>query len=719
MRNRLSLLLVIVGALVAAGRCPAQSPLWREGVSLIPYPHGLRLGGEPFVIDGPLAIVLDSDASAADRFAAADLAERLQADWGIRAAVGGEAPKKIVLSRKGAPADLGEQGYVLSAGPEGVKAAATGEAGLFYATRSILRLVTTDMGDLRIPGLSLTDKPDIPYRAAHYDTKHHQDKAEYVRAFIRELADYKFNLLVWEWEDKFAYPSHPEIGAPGAFTLAEMQELTRYARQYHIQIVPLVQGLGHVSFILKWPQFAHLREIPASNWEFCPLKDGSYELLFDLWKDAMAATPGSEFLHIGTDETYELGQGVECGCAAKASQIGRRGLMLMFVDRCAKFILSQGRRPISWGGEYIPGDKQQPVKGLITAEFSDDPDIAKASREAGFPAWVYDPNPGIEHLFLPYMYRLSDDGQRFDGCLEHSYRTDASAARTGLFEGMINTSWDDSGLHNLVWMMSWANSAEYSWNGSAPGTEEFIDRYFVNRYGPRAHDLRELWGILNDAAYYYMDTFERKVWHWGEIGQTTLPDLPRGDAVEYDPFWNTRYGEMVQRSRGMLVPLERARLICRLNREDGAREPYDFEVFESIIDLTEHTAHTYLALSQLERTVTAAHEARFVSHATVLARLGQAADIVQANLDERRKVYDSLVAIWEKTRLPKGLSTPDKKFFWQQDRARHFAFRRPDMTYLICDEQDLGLEKYLTALKDYTAWYRNNFAAEIKPGAAK
>ena len=71
-------------------------------------------------------------------------------------------------------------------------------------------------------------------------------------------------MLVWEWEDKFEYPSHPEIGAPGAFTMKEMQEFTRYAKKYHIQIVPLVQGLGHAGFILKWPQYASLREVPAS-----------------------------------------------------------------------------------------------------------------------------------------------------------------------------------------------------------------------------------------------------------------------------------------------------------------------------------------------------------------------------------------------------------------------------------------------------------------------
>ena len=69
------------------------------------------------------------------------------------------------------------------------------------------------------------------------------------------MARYKINMLVWEWEDKLAYKSHPEIGAPGAFTIEEMQEFTKYAKEYHMELTPLVQGLGHVSFILKWPQY--------------------------------------------------------------------------------------------------------------------------------------------------------------------------------------------------------------------------------------------------------------------------------------------------------------------------------------------------------------------------------------------------------------------------------------------------------------------------------
>ena len=78
-------------------------------------------------------------------------------------------------------------------------------------------------------------------------------------------------------------------------------------------------------------------------------------------------------------------------------------------------------------------------------------------------------------------------------------------------------------------------------------------------------------------------------------------------------------------------------------------------------------------------------------------------------MKERDQLFIDLVAVWEKTRLPKGLSTPQKNFFHQQDRARHYAFRTADMTYLIFDEQRLGFEDYLKNLREYMAWYKKAY----------
>ena len=691
--------------------------LSRAGIHLIPYPQEVTLRGEDVMLGNRVNIVLDKNAAEADRFAASELTNHLKSSWNITANVSNApAGTSILLSRKGADKKLGEQGYTLSTTGNSISIQANGEAGLFYGVQTLLQIIQENDAGPFIKGMEITDWPDTPQRAAHYDTKHHQDKAAYVKSFIRDLARYKINMLVWEWEDKLAYPSHPEIGAPGAFTMEEMQEFTRYARQYHVQIVPLVQGLGHVSFILKWPQHAHLREIPASNWEFCPLKEGTYDLLFDLWEDAIEATPGSEYIHIGSDETYELGKCPQC--QAKAEEIGNSGVYHLFVNKAARHLQKTGRevmvweRPMGWTMSDSPAKGIVPHKDVILTESYgyETPDFkyAKQAKDLGYTIYAYDPNPGIEQLFLPYYFR-KNRGKKIMGSLENSYRFLTSNIGSGLFDGMINTSWDDAGLHNQVWMLSFVTSAEYAWSAGNPGLEEFKEKFFLNYYGDEVKDMEELFLLLNEGAFYYMETFERKVWHHGYIGKTHLPGLPRGDALEYDPFWNQEYGEMVAMAEEMYEKMDTALMICQENIDRKVKNAYDFEVFASIARLIQHTAQTYRDLSNLEHAITAAHKQRFLSHEAAYASLEQAEEIVEESLARREKVFDALVATWEKTRLPKGVSTPDKEFFFRQDRAYHFANRQPDMTYLIYDEQLLDMEGYLEKLREYMDFYKVTF----------
>ncbi|HMK59135.1 MAG TPA: hypothetical protein VK462_08765, partial [Nitrososphaeraceae archaeon] len=82
---------------------------------------------------------------------------------------------------------------------------------------------------------------------------------------------------------------------------------------------------------------------------------------------------------------------------------------------------------------------------------------------------------------------------------------------------------------------------------------------------------------------------------------------------------------------------------------------------------------------------------------------------IEQSLERRKTIFNELVATWEKTRLPKGLSIEGKNYFFQQDRARHFANRLPDMNYLIYDEQQLGMEEYLVKLNEYMEYYKKMF----------
>ena len=676
---------------------------------LVPEPQRITPGNGVLRPGTTMVITAPGEAEEDDVFAAGELAASLKSEHGIEAATVTHADPtapSIQMRRRQGPG-LEAEGYRLIVGPTGITLEGNDAAGLFWGTQTILQSFREGPSGLEAPCMTVEDWPDLTYRAIHYDTKHHQDTYEYVEALIRTLVRYKVNTLVWEWEDKFAYERHPEIGAPGAFTKEQMQALTAFGRQRHLQIVPLVQGLGHVSYLLKHPQHTHLREVPDSAWELCPLKDGSYELLFDLWDEAMAATPGSEFLHIGSDETYELGRGEACGCRRKAEAIGKDGLMQIFIRRAVAHVESRGRRAMSWGGRFQPGGKHQPPKKMIFVD-SSDIDYLRAAQEAGYDVLVYSPNPGIEPLFLGYLpwvqhSRWREDPRRVRrGSFRDTAESISAAGQAGAALGSITTSWDDSGLHNQAWMPRFVCAAEYSWSSGGPEVDVWFDRYAREYFGRESRDMRELFRLLQDGAQFYYDTFERRVWHWGDIGKIHVPDFPRQE-LEYHPFWCRRYAQLLHCAEGERQRIARALSIIDGNLSRSVKHRYDFEVFRTCAELMRHNTDLILMLGRLEEEIGAAGGLRFSDRRQALKHLEQAQGLIEEHLADRRAVFENLVGVWERTRVPKGYSTPGKPFLFAPDRARHFANRTPDMRYLILDEELLDLEGYLERLRAYTA----------------
>ena len=373
-------------------------------------------------------------------------------------------------------------------------------------------------------------------------------------------------------------------------------------------------------------------------------------------------------------------------------------------------------RPMGWKRNERKGAGDVvPQKGIILTESYDyeSPDLkyAKEARSLGYPVFAYDPNPGVEPLFLPYFFRKPRDfaTETIIGCLENSYNYLTSHLGKGVYDGVIRTSWDDAGLHNQVWMLSFVTTAAYSWNASKPTLQEFTSTYFKNYYGEQAKNMERLFYLLNDGGLFYMETLERHVWHDKNIGKTRIPDMPRGDAMEYNPFWNREYAPQIVKSTEMLGKMNEAMDICNANLGREIRNKYDIEIYRTIIELVKHTAQTFLDLSELEKAIAEAHHQHVLNREQAYHSLEKAEAIIQAQLVRRKKVFDELVSTWQRTRLPKGMSVHDKKFFFEQDRTVHYANRAPDMTYLIIDEQLLDLEGYLLKLQKYKQFYHERF----------
>ena len=117
-------------------------------------------------------------------------------------------------------------------------------------------------------------------------------------------------------------------------TIEQWQKLSEYAHARNISISPLVQGLGHASFVLKHEQYKSLRDDPESDWAFDPLNPKTYEVQYDLYLDALEALPHGKYLHVGGDEVKTTGR--NSGKSALE-------LQLIWLNKVCQFAEEKGR----------------------------------------------------------------------------------------------------------------------------------------------------------------------------------------------------------------------------------------------------------------------------------------------------------------------------------------------------------------------------------------
>lgn len=154
-----SVILLFINSVVAPA---AETELWRNGISLIPYPRIVEMGGDDFVLDKQIDILIDKGALPEDVFAAEELRRRLMEEWNVKCSITEvSSGRNIALTRQGAPEEVGDQGYRIETSANRLTIRANGAAGLFYGTQSLLQIIQNGRQGLYVKGMVITDWPDI------------------------------------------------------------------------------------------------------------------------------------------------------------------------------------------------------------------------------------------------------------------------------------------------------------------------------------------------------------------------------------------------------------------------------------------------------------------------------------------------------------------------------------------------------------------------------
>ena len=719
-----AVILLICAAVQAWALDMAPTELRLRGYSMVPAPQQVELTGEDVEIGSQWSI--DTKGAAAADFSAGWLNDWVAELHGVKFTGGGGGKLVLEVEKAAVKVDdpgRAEQAYRLEIAPGSIAITGNSEQGLFYGVQSFLQLMRRSPdGTMSVPAGTITDWPSLELRFIHWDTKHHQKRPEAMRRIIDWLAYFKVNAIGFEMEDKYEFPSHPLAGAPGAYTKQEMQELTRYALERHIQLVPQIQAPSHMTWLLKYKEYEHLKA-DGSNYHMCMCDEEGMQIIRDLYQDMIDATPGVKYFHASTDEVYYAG--ICDKCKREYNEQNRSLYWVEYVNWMHKWLTERGRTVLCWV-EYplLPQDIKLLPSGLIDAitAGSKEPVWISEMNKAGIPQLAYSSMQGSEYLF-PNLFPTNYRGRRTAGRLEDAATTIPRVLEKGSnLLGTFCASWDDAGLHEETFWLGWVMVSQYGWNYLSPSVEQSTADFMDLFYGSGAGDMVEVYKLLEEGARFFEDGWDnvpstergpaygssRGPFPYNRQDQTlSMPKLPVGDKLTADSSFATAYRDRINRAWKQKKHNDRvvALLMRNLGRVEHNR--YNLEVYLSLARLERYYMDIITGIAAAEHSLAAAANADSEGKsAQAVGHLVAASNTVAALLEQQKTMWDVLVATWEKSRYPKNRTVDGREFLHVQDDVKdHFADRRKGLDYMLAPFQRMQIpawrEKLVAAINDY------------------
>jgi hypothetical protein len=118
-------------------------------------------------------------------------------------------------------------------------------------------------------------------RIVHIDLKGAPPKSSYFEKFIPFLKQNGAHGILLEYEDMFPFEGQLKEARHGlAYTLKEVEQINKLAKDNGLFVIPLVQTYGHLEWLLKVKKFAHLRENSEYPQVITPCLEESYSVLY-------------------------------------------------------------------------------------------------------------------------------------------------------------------------------------------------------------------------------------------------------------------------------------------------------------------------------------------------------------------------------------------------------------------------------------------------------
>jgi hypothetical protein len=734
---------VVAGLLIwVAGFGYAQnlSPLMGRGYTVLPVPQRVVLGDRDVRFGADWRI--EAAPEVANDVAVSDLRDRLAERYQLALNQSGAAPaskagivrlaiEPNAVSVTGATdrdkAALIEQAYKLVIESSKVSITGNSSTGLFYGVQTFLQLLKRRSGQLWLPEATIEDWPDLEMRIIYWDDAHHLEHFGDLKAAIRQASFYKINGFSIKLEGHFEYRHAPAIVDPYALSPGQLQDLTDYALRYHVQLIPYLDGPAHDAFILKHPEYSKLREYPESNYEFCVTNPDTYVVFERMFDDLLAATKGSKYFVLSTDEPYYVGlaHNAQCDEADRAKQLGSVGKLLAeFITNTANYLHARGRTVIFWG-EYPlkPDDVGALPSYLINGEVYG-PQFDPVFRSHGIRQMVYTFTEGEEEMFPQYyvapapdlLHRSSDlrNGRVQDmvDSISFTSTSDLSSTRPGPAHsnqgdlmGVFIAGWADAGLHPETFWLGYATGPAAGWNQHFTNAEELQASFFSVFYGAGADNMGRLYQLMSEGAQVWHDTWDTRASAarkpiWGDSYTIFDPPRPARDQflpplpvpspqlLQLDQDWTAGNSARLSEAATWLSRNDELLGLLYQKLRDVDFNRYNIEVYLSIAALYRQNLTMIQELGQVADLLKQAEENAAQSDASkALEAIDSALDVARHIEQDRNQALANATRTWYKSWHPRVPRANGRTYLHELDDVKdHQPMRTIDMSYLVYRE---------------------------------
>lgn len=378
---------IALGIAGLATATPAQANPALAALHLVPRPQSLEALAA--CVAPPAGAILAALPHGADA-GGADLVRERWRGLGIRSTARAAAnrPATIVERRAVSLSAVSEEAYDLTLDAEGVTIGARSASGVFDAYATLAQLPIRMGPAWTLPCVRIVDAPALPWRILSDDVSRGPlPTMRYFKERIRTIAGFKYNGYSPYMEHVFVDPTHPLPAPLDGITPAELGELARYARHYHVAFVPEQQTFAHMHETLKLERYAPLAELPH-GYLLSPAVDASEAYVRDLIAHELEAVAHPPFFHIGSDEPSDLGRG---RAKALVDAGGDGPVYVKHVVDTANFVIARGGgRPMIWDDALAKHPEL----------------FASVPKSLVFINWHY----GSEATYQPYIDRIARGG---------------------------------------------------------------------------------------------------------------------------------------------------------------------------------------------------------------------------------------------------------------------------------------------------------------------